>query len=108
MRKGEIVLIPFPFTDLSGQKVRPALILHANNRAEDCLVAFISSRPQVRMHGFDIAVTSSKRNGLKFDSVVKVNKVATLQKKTVIGKLGTLESSLLEDVNNKLRTLFHL
>ena len=43
MFKGKIVLIPFPFTDLSGSKVRPAIILSNNKKGEDCLVAFISS-----------------------------------------------------------------
>jgi len=41
MKKGDIVLIPFPFTDLSGSKNRPALILHGNE--QDVTVAFISS-----------------------------------------------------------------
>ena len=41
---GKIVLIPFPFTDLTSSKVRPALIIsEQNNRSEDVIVAFITS-----------------------------------------------------------------
>ena len=107
MRKGDIVLVPFPFTDLSGQKVRPALALYAG-KGEDCIVAFISSKPRIKQRSHDVAVLPSRKNGLKYDSFVKLEKIATLQRKTVIGKLGTLEGKLLETVNAKLRDLFSL
>ncbi len=40
--KGKIVAIPFPFTNLSGAKVRPALVIYEGH--EDVIVAFISSK----------------------------------------------------------------
>ena len=42
-KKGKIVLIPFPFTDLSASKVRPAVIVSNFSQGEDIIVAFISS-----------------------------------------------------------------
>lgn len=42
MEKGDIVLIPFPFTDLTGQKNRPALVLI--NHENDITVSFITSK----------------------------------------------------------------
>ena len=41
--KGKIVAVPFPFTDLKGAKVRPALVVYDGH--EDVIVAFISSNP---------------------------------------------------------------
>jgi mRNA interferase MazF len=108
MGKGHIVLVPFPFTDLSGQKVRPALILYASLRGEDCIVVFITSGKQKRKYPFDIPITPSARNGIKIPSVIKVDKLATLQKKIVLGELGTLESSILKEVDRKLKSLLHL
>ena len=107
MRKGYIVLVPFPFTDLSGQKVRPALILHVS-RGEDCVVAFISSQAAKKKNPFDVSVEPSTKNGLKASSVVKVDKLATLQRKIVVGELGTLEPSALRGVDLALKKMFGL
>lgn len=104
MSKGKIVLVPFPFTDLSGQKVRPALVLYDSRRGEDCIVAFISSL-KLKSGVFDVRVKLSLKNGLKVDSVIKLDKIATLQKKIVLGELGILESQYLSVVNKKLKQL---
>lgn len=107
MTKGRIVLIPFPFTDLSGHKVRPALVLHSS-RGEDCIVAFISSRPERKKHSYDVHVAPSAGNGLKVPSIVRVDKLATLEKKIVIGELGALEPEALKQVDTTLRKVFTL
>lgn len=108
MSKGDIILVPFPFTDLSGQKIRPALVLYTEPKGEDCIVLFLSSVKPKRLARFDIAVTPSKANGLKVPSVIKVNKIATLQKKIAIGELGTLEAAHRTQVDRKLKQLFRL
>ncbi len=106
MAKGRIVLVPFPFTDLSGQKVRPALILYVS-RGEDCIVAFISSVGR-KKSAFDVSIKATRANGLKVNSVIKTDKLATLQRKIVLGELGTLEVELLAAVDASLRKLFKL
>lgn len=108
MSKGDIILVPFPFTDLSGHKVRPALVLYDSKAGEDCVLTFISSLKQKRLGVFEVSVSASTRNGLKVDSVVRLEKIATLQKKIMLGKLGTLENPLLAKVNLKLKNLFAL
>lgn len=108
MSKGKVVLVPFPFTDLSGHKVRPCLILYAQKGGEDCVVAFLSSVEQKKVGAFDLRVKATKQNGLKKDSVLQLDKLATLQRKIVLGELGVLEQSLTNMVDNKLRKLFQL
>ncbi|HEY4474245.1 MAG TPA: type II toxin-antitoxin system PemK/MazF family toxin [Candidatus Paceibacterota bacterium] len=106
MGKGRIVLVPFPFTDLSGQKIRPALILYVS-RGEDCIVAFISSVER-KKSAFDVSIKATRANGLKVNSVIRTDKLATLQRKIVLGELGTLEKELLTAVDASLRKLFKL
>lgn len=56
----------------------------------------------------DIRIRATKVNGLKVDSVVKTDKIATPQKKIVLGELGALEPVLLRAVNASLRRIFGL
>jgi len=105
MIKGELVLIPFPFTDLTGLKNRPALVLI--NSENDVTVAFISS--QLRSENdFDIQIHPSDLNGLKKISLIRISKIATIEKSLILGKLGNLSSQEMEMVDQKLLMAFQL
>lgn len=108
MTKGTIVLAPFPFTDVSGSKVRPCVILYKQDHGEDCIVLFISSKIQTSLNVFDLKIKATPLNGLKRDSVLKIDKIATLQKKIFIGELGKLEPLVLKALDKKLKQLFAL
>lgn len=105
LNKGNIVLVPFPFTDLTGSKLRPALVLHSY--LDDVIVAFISSSARI-ISDYDILIRKSKKNGLKVDSVLKLNKVITLDKKLIVGKIGDLEKDILKQVNETLLKMFEI
>ena len=108
MRKGKVILIPFPFTDLSGHKVRPAVVLHNNIRGDDCIVCFISSKQNERIGSFDIKVNANADNGLKVNSVIKTSKIATLEKKIALGEIGTLDKNTIKEIDRKLKSIFSL
>jgi len=112
-KKGTIVLIPFPFADLSLIKVRPALIISSNPiKGDDIVAAFISSFKSKKLQNTDIALNVSnpnfKKTGLKDSSIIKINKIATLDKKIVIGELGEIDKSIQKKVNQKIKLLFDL
>ena len=88
VRFGSIVLTRFPFTDLSGDKRRPALVVSRNNdRRPDLVVAFITSVPRT---GPDMApLNPDPGTGLKVPSVVRFDKLATLDRSVIAGTLGT-------------------
>lgn len=107
-KKGTIVLVPFPFTDLSGAKVRPALVISNITMGEDVIVVFISSKKEAKIRKSDVAVSSSEMNGLKIRSVIKCGKIATLERKIILGKLGTIELSVMKEVDKKLKLVLGL
>ena len=89
---GSIVLTRFPFTDLSGGKVRPALVISCDNaRRSDVVLAFITSKPHVAAMPDSLAIQPTTANGLKVASVVRFDKIATLETRVIAGKLGDAE-----------------
>jgi mRNA interferase MazF len=91
LKKGSIVLTPFPFTDLAGQKNRPALVLALSRHGEDVILAFISS--VVRdSEETDLLISVDHpefgETGLKRDSVIKLDKLATISRGIILGSLG--------------------
>lgn len=106
MHKGDIVLIPFPFTDLAGAKVRPAVVLHVS-RGEDCIVAFITTRTG-KVGTYEYALEPSKANGLKLASIIRLDKLATLQKKAILGALGAMRIADMQKIDSILKKVFSI
>lgn len=73
--KRDIVLISFPFTDYSGAKVRPAVILIETEF--DVTVAFITSQLKWK-EKFDVVLQPAIENGLKQTSLIRITKLATI------------------------------
>jgi mRNA interferase MazF len=87
MRKGDIVLVPFPFSDLTGNKNRPALVLIASE--SDVTLSFITTQLKWREEN-DILISPSDQNGLKRSSLIRLSKLITLDKNLILGRLGSV------------------
>lgn len=105
MPKGDIVLITFPFTDLSGSKLRPAVVLAQKNL--DFTVCFITTQIQWQEQS-DVILNPNSTNGLKATSLIRISKIATLDKSLSKGLLGRLNQNELSELNSKLKLLFQL
>jgi len=105
MKKGKIILIPFPFIDLKGSKIRPAVVLNTNRL--DVTICFITSELKWKME-FDIPVFPSELNGLKVPSLIRVSKIATIDYSLALGELGELSYSEIKELDNGLKIFFGL
>lgn len=108
---GTIVLIPFPFTDLSATKLRPALIISKNSSPfEDIILAFISSKTSSVKNKEDFLLNINhkdfKATGLKTASVFKFGKIATLNKKLLVGELGKISPPLIKAMKKSFEAVF--
>ena len=93
LRRGDVVLVAFPFTDLSGVKRRPAVIV-GRVQTNDLLLAFITSRTGVRRSPSSHQLAPSDpeflTSGLKVASTVRLDRLATLHRRLVTRRLGTI------------------
>lgn len=107
MKKGDVILTPFPFTDLTSSKVRPAVVISLNKKGTDVIICFISSVIDYELTESDLLIKDTDKNfrkaGLKVSSVIKADKIATIDSKIIIGKLGELSDELVNELNVKLR-----
>jgi len=105
MAKGDIVLITFPFTDLSGNKLRPAVIIAET--ILDLTVCFITTQ-LLWQETTDIQIIPTTFNGLRKQSLIRTSKIATLDKTLAKGLLGKLTANELTTLNNNLKILLQL
>ncbi len=100
----DIILIPFPLTDLASQKIRPALQL-SDPQEDDIVLCAISTK---KHSSFDIKIAPAKANGLKKVSYIRSNKIATIEKRLALAKLGDLDGKTKTSVQEKLKKLFRI
>jgi mRNA interferase MazF len=106
--KGKIVLIPFPFTNLTTTKLRPALVIFEGEK--DFVVAFISSRLTRKPTPTDIIINENhpefKQTGLKLPSIIKLDKVATISKDLILGEIGEIGAKLIKEISKKITEVY--
>jgi mRNA interferase MazF len=108
--RGKIVVVPFPFTDLSSIKRRPALVLHETKY--DIVVAYISPIMPSAISPEDVLIPKSRSSfaltGLLSDSVIMLDKLATIEKTLIIPMLGEVDDDLKSEINPKLAACYRL
>ena len=105
MKKGAIILIIFPFSDLLGTKLSPALVLAVSGA--EVTVAFITT-PLKWTEKTDVVLLPDHNNGIKKHSLIRISKVATLDKSLASGRLGYVCIQIQNLVDDQLRDYFQL
>lgn len=107
-KRGDIVLVPFPNSDLRTAKLRPALIVQSDNLETglpQVVLAMISSNLNRVGHKSRVLIKTSteigKQSGLLFDSVVMCDNLATVTLNAIIRKVGHLDG--LAEIEDALR-----
>jgi mRNA interferase MazF len=110
--KGDIILVPFPFTDLSETKLRPAVLLWVDSKGQDVTLCFISSQGIDRVTDDEFVILPSDpefaQTGLKSSSKVRVARIITLEKSLLQRRLGQLSPQQLQQLDRCLINAFQI
>lgn len=108
MKRGDVILIRFPFSDLSSSKVRPALVVSSDNytqKGRDAIFMVISSNVK-NAQNTDLLVKSDSPDftmtGLKTDSLIRTDKIVILSKALAIRQLGVASFEIMKKIDSKL------
>jgi mRNA interferase MazF len=95
--RGDVVVVPFPFNNLSDQKKRPALVL-ADLSGPDLILCQITSKPAKDQYSVAVNDTDFNDGGLRYPSHIRANQIFTLEKTLICGYLGCLKKEKTEEI----------
>jgi len=103
--KGDVVIVPFPFSDLSQAKRRPALVV-AQLTGDDLILCQITSQAISDSYAISLTNTDFLKGGLNLNSNIRPNRLFTADQSLIIYKAGTLKLQKLEQVINQIIAIF--
>ena len=99
---GDIVLLKFPFTDGKNYKRRPALII---SDFDDGYIIVCRITSQIYETSFDVYLDNWEKFGLKLPSVIRVHKLATLEKDLVEATMGKIDNPTRAKISTIIKKL---
>lgn len=114
-QRGNIVLVSFPYSDGSGAKIRPALVVQNdadNQRLDNTVVAMITGNTahahEATQLLVDPATSDGLQSGLHGPSAVKCSVLATVNQRTILRSLGRLSPVAMQQIDHCLRIALEL
>jgi len=104
--RGEVILVRYPFSDLSGSKIRPAVIVNAPHVSNDVFILPLTSRTTSLLAG-EFVLKDWSQAGLNVETAVKRG-VYTVHQNLIVKRVGQLSASDLKDLDDALRLWLEL
>lgn len=103
--KGDVVVIPFPYSDLSRSKKRPALVA-ATIDGDDVILCQITG--EMRLDRYSVGVTGEDfiEGNLDFPSIIRPNRLFTADTSVIIRKIGTIKKDKMKEVEKEIVGIF--
>ena len=101
MGQGDMLLVPFPFSDQTGRKVRPVIVLsndEFNEHSQDIIAIGITSNISKDKYTLDLDNKDLKEGKLMTKCVIKVENILRLDKSLIIKKIGKIKEGKLDKI----------
>ena len=99
--KGDVVVVPFPFSDLTGAKRRPALVLAAPG-GEDLILCQITSQALRDRDAIPLADSDFETGSLKRESNARPSRIFTCDRQLILYKVGALKLEKIRQITEKV------
>ena len=105
----ELVLLPYPFSDLERTKVRPALVVsnnEFNERSADCVMVPLTSVIKKEPHSIMLHQEDLASGRLVKTSRVRADKIFSVEKRLIIMKIGRLQGTIFQRIKEEMFRIF--
>jgi mRNA interferase MazF len=99
--KGDVVVVPFPYSDLSRTKRRPALVI-AKLRGDDLILCQITSQSVKDDYAIPLSTSDFLVGDLNLESNIRTNRVFSADSDIVIYKVGSVKPEKMKNVTDRL------
>ncbi len=103
--KGDVVVVPFPFSDLSNAKRRPALVA-ASLDGDDVILCQITSKARNDTYSVPISSGDFASGGLPAESIIRPNRLFTADSQIILRKAGSILENKIREVENVIVKMF--
>lgn len=112
VRRGDVVRVDWPYSDRTGSKVRPALVVQADSLngliADTVLVLISRTQRAVGMTEVLIDPAVESGCGLRYPSVASCNNLLTIDRSLIVQAIGRVSPALMQQVDDRLKTALGL
>lgn len=99
--KGDVVVVPFPFSDLSQSKRRPALVI-TELTGQDLILCQITSQSISDKYAIELTDSDFKKGTLKKKSNIRPNRIFTADSSIILYKVGMIKDEKIKEVIKKI------
>jgi mRNA interferase MazF len=99
--KGDVVVVPFPFSDLTQARRRPALVM-AELEGDDLILCQITSQPVRDAYAIEVNDADFETGGLRQKSNIRPNRLFTADSHIILYRVGHLKASITSQVVEKV------
>ena len=105
-RKGDIVLFPFPYTDLSDRKIRPSLVI-SNEMNDDIVLCQITSKIKQDSYAIELRKDETINGTLSIDSYIRSNMIFTAARSQILKKICEVSDEKYREVTSAIAKIIY-
>ncbi|SFJ89646.1 mRNA interferase MazF [Desulfomicrobium apsheronum] len=104
IKRGDIFVMPFPFTDLKNAKVRPVLVL-SSLPGNDCIVCMLTTQPSRSQYAVPLSPNDTKNAAVR-PGLIRVDRIVTCEDRIFLKKIDELKPDKLQETLDATKTVF--